>query len=468
MTNNTTIIASIALAIMIVLGICAMAGVFTKEIITEKEVIKEVPVTDPALEAELADKDKQIAELQSTAGIPEVPEAEKIGYLIDEKSLNTSVDKVLSDRELKQLSDSKVTFDEDEYDFEETLTLYGLKVVINEEDFKENSYLAVPKESIAYKVEFNTNLNTSLISSEDTLKLNLLGKEVEVSEWDGSTVTFSQGTETTLVEGLGTTYDTKNILLDLVLEDSVLISVNGVSKHIDEGATATVNGVEIYVKEVLYTSKSTKSSIATLVIGKDVYKTVSDGEEYSEDSIWNWKIDSNSIGIELDEDFVELDDEFPLIAEGKTIALPNDFVTIKYNGLVTVDKVKYTFKLDEEDEIHYVKVTGKFVYELKDYSLIYVNTTGIYDEDYTFIGTSIDLDNDELELEANTTIKISDIEFNYNLTEVLVDGDSICSNEDNYITSYGIVITEPEDSCEDQEFDISIPEEKAEVTILIF
>jgi len=44
---------------------------------------------------------------------------------------------------------------------------------------------------------------------------------------------------------------------------------------------------------------------------------------------------------------------------------------------------------------------------------------------------------------------------------------NIGTGEDNFLTNYGILIENPEDSCEDQEFKITVPENKREGSILI-
>jgi len=385
------------------------------------------------------------------------------GYLIDEIELEETISKELSDRELN-LFDGKIDFDGEDYDAEEVFTLDSLELTINEEDFKDNAYLSIPEGSISYKMNIEAGLNRSEINDEDSLIFELLGEEVEITNWDGSEITILKGEEYFVEEG----ETAGGVIVLMVLEDAIYVEVDGIQKKIDEGKTKKVGNLEIKAKEVLYVSHGDMPSKAIILVGIDIEKTITDGEEYLEDSIWNWEINSDSIGIVLNTEFIELDDDYKVLDKEEMVCLPNDYLCVRYNGLVEEDTETYDFEIDTKSGNDYVEVKGNFQKGLKDYSKIYINSSGIYDKDLELIDlTSINLGSTDLELELGSKLKINKVELDLDLLDVLVDSVSISSNEDNYLTPYGIVIENPEDSCEDENFKIIIPQEQTEGSISI-
>ena len=464
------------------LGICAVLVVmallflaFKPSNIPEGYLSPEdIQLMEMAMANALAEKDVEIEALQIIPETPEIIETivEKTGYILDELFLGIPFVDAFSDRELN-LFDDEVEFAEDMYDAEEVFNLDGLILLANENDFEDTPYMTVPEEGISYRLEFESSLDTSKIDNDDALVFNLLGEEVEISEWDVDKITFTQGTEHYLDEGQSVTVNEKVVLLDMVLENAIYVKVDGVGKKIVEGSTAKVNGIEVKVKEVLYSGYAEGYKKATLVVGEDVKVTISDGEEYEDDSIWEWVIDANSIGLVLVEEFMELDDDYNALAMEETICLPNDYICVRYDGVVEEDSETYTFELDTKSGLDYVEVRGNFLSGINDYDRIYINTFGIYDKDLELIDpTTIELEDTGLELElfsdsAGDWLKINDLYLLSNLTKVSYDGNDISSEEDNYLTDYGIVIDNPEDSCEDNEFKIIVPEEKLEATMAL-
>lgn len=66
--------------------------------------------------------------------------------------------------------------------------------------------------------------------------------------------------------------------------DNVVVSVNGVSKVVEEGDTQTINGLEIFAKDVFVTNIPTLSAAATLFIGSEeiILQEASSGASWSE------------------------------------------------------------------------------------------------------------------------------------------------------------------------------------------
>jgi len=394
----------------------------------------------------------------------ETTEEEKIllsGYLIDGLFLNTSFEEEdFSDREISTLFDGEVHFDGDDYDAKETLTLKNIILRANDNDFEGVPYLVVPKDAIKFGLVFDGDLDTNLIGvDEETLVFSLFGEDVEVSEWNEDEITFTKGKEVFLEQGESITIDEKVIVLEYVTDDAVYVEVDGIGKSIDEDNTRTVNGIEIKVKDVF---ASSTYNVATLVVGTDIKEIISHGDEYEEDSIWEWIIDNstNTIGLVLVEEFAELDKDFNALTEGDKICLPNDYVCVLFNGMSEEETEGYAFDLYDD----YIRVKGDF-YE--GYDRVYIDRiTGLIYEDNDLkleIGKEIRLGDTEPVLNTSTDkIVIEDFDVNFDLNE-----SSAGTDDEDYLTNYGILVENPKDSIEENEFTITIPEEKLEGSISI-
>ena len=61
-----------------------------------------------------------------------------------------------------------------------------------------------------------------------------------------------------------------------------------------------------------------------------------------------------------------------------------------------------------------------------------------------------------------------DVKFEYDLSNILVDETNpIPNQEDNFLTNYGIIIENPEDSLLDSEWTIVVPEKQLEGSITL-
>jgi len=387
-----------------VIGLCLLVlvvGFFLGHALWTKTVFSDGEDLETKIENAVRDaitiKDLKIENLEKliegytnvTEETDETEEIELKGYLVDELYLETGFNDTYSDRELN-LFDGEIDFDGKDYDAEETLILKDIRLLANENDFEGNVYMTVPEGAIEYKFEFEDDLNTSEITDEETLEFNFLGKEVEISAWDNDEITIFMGTEMLVDEGEIVEFESYKIVLISVTDNSVYLSVEDSSgeletKIIDEDKTRTVNGLKIRVDDVF--SSGTKS-FAELVVGNDLHLEVTDGEEYEEDSIWNWKISANSIGIVLNEDFTEVDsdgdEDFPAVGVGEKLCLPNEYVCVLFNGIVEVDSEEYTFELDTKKTLEYVRVEGSFQSGIENYDRIYINISNqkFYDKDF--------------------------------------------------------------------------------------
>lgn len=416
--------------------------------------------------------ENQIAELENKT--PEYDdngdiEIEFLGYLIDELYLNKPLEDTYSDREVKTLFDGKVDFDGEDYDAEETLIVKDIELLANENDFEGDVYMVIPKGAIEYKLEFESDLNTSLIDEEETLEFSFLGKEVEISNWDDNEITIFKGTKMFVDKGEIVNFEDYKIVLISVTEESVYISVEDSkgdleTRIIDEDKTKNVNGLKIKVGDVF---PSVSDSFAQLIVGEDIKTEVINGNEYEENSVWEWKISSNSIGIVLNEDFTEIDkegdEEFPAVAIDEKFCLPNDYICLLFNGMVEEDIEEYNLELDEKSGVDYVRIDGKFLSGIKDFNRIYLNTSNskIYDRDWEEITETIELGNTKSILNISSgKIVIEDFEVNFWLNETNVKDDDV-----DFLTEYGVIVINPEDSADDFEWTIEVPESRIEGSI---
>jgi hypothetical protein len=412
---------------------------------------------------ELANRSALIADLQSQLAEKQVVEEEKslLGYLIDELFLSVPlVEDIFSDREVSTLFDGEVRFDGDDYDAEETITLKDIELLANERDFEGNVYMTVPEEAVEYTLTFDSELDTSLIDEDETLEFNFLGEAYEVSNWDVSEITLAKGKKTKLLIGESITVGDKVITLDGTNDDSkVSVMVGDETEVISEGSTKTVNGIEIRVDSVFH------PTYAVLIVAEEIETTIESGDEYEEDSAWEWVIDANSIGLVLVEDHTEVDldgdEEFQAVGVDEKLCLPNEYKCIVFNGMDKEDKEEYYLELDEKSGVDYVRIEGNFVSGLKDYDRVYVDVSDskVYDRDLEEITGTIELGDTDSILEVGSDLVFEDLTINFALDTANVNGD------EDYLTDYGILVINPEDAVEDNEFNIFIPEKQLEGSI---
>lgn len=428
------------------------------------------------------DKDAEIARLNQVIADAEEVEREVeietnvLGYDIDKLKIGAEFNATLSDRQIESLFDGEVDFDGDDYDAKETLTITDFKFAANDEDYNEDVYLNIPKKSIEYCMTFEDTLNTSEIDEDETLKFNLLGTAIEVISWEDTELTMKTGTILPVNESKTYDINGENIFVKSIGSDNsapyVYLTIEGDTLKLYEGDTGTIGNAEIYAKEVVVDEDG--PDFATLEVGEEVEVNIDHNDEYSKDSLWDYKINKNSICITNNEDFTELDDneDYKAIATGEDVCLPNNYVCLNNNGLSEEDSAEYSFELEEEDGIKYVLVKGDFVKDLNSYDDgIYVNASGFYEDDKGMAlidNVSVNLGDSDLTLTWNgVNLTISDITTNLNLNLLKVAGKDLIQWNDNYRTTFGIIIDSPEDNIDDYQIEIIVPEEELEASITV-
>lgn len=397
--------------------------------------------------------------------------AEELGYTIDEIELGSAVTDILSDKEIS-LFDGKVEYDGDKYEVEEYLYLNGLVVALNQEDMKENAYLTIPEDGITYMLIVDNDLDTAVLDKDEPLTLTLMGKETQIVDWDADSVTLAEGASETILEfGSFVTPNDQEIKVLGVFDGAAKIAVGSESEKILVGHSAKINGLYVYVEDVDYQNYAGGVHSVDLQYGTEkVYQTIESGDEYEDDSPWEWLISDHRIGLRLVENYNDLDEdeEFKPLAYGESIALPNNYKSVQFVGLDVVDYSKVTFEEDTKDGNTYVEVKGKFVSGMEDYDHLYVDLTGIYDEDLVLLGSSVELDGTEstLELIGNKLV-VEDTELALDFSAVTVNGADVSGKEDNVRSVFGTIVSVPEDSLEDKKLVLSLPEEQVFANIKV-
>ena len=455
----------------------ALVGTYTQEQVDAQLV--EQTIRDAKVLADYKDEEEKQKQEDITQAT-----ADANAYEFEDVGLNSGFTPItLTDRDLSTLGDGEIKFDGEEYDFWEELTFSnGLNVDTNDVDFDGNAYLTIPEDGIEYTYKLDTQLKTHLIGIEDTeydedetLKINFLGKDLEISKWTDNIITFTSGTEHFLKQGETITVNGKEIQVKIIGDDYIYVQVDGTGKKITEEKGITeVNGIDIEASEILYIDDARYDSYVTIKIGTDIENIISNTDEYAEDSEWEYVITDNSIGIKLIEDFVNVgdDEEFEALGIGMSLALPNEYVTVTFGGLVEEDSETYKISYDENDG--YTRIRGEFVTDTDEYENIYVADNGTIFDDNDFEIEIIDVrlgdTNILLDDMSDGIISIKDLNISLDLSDAVDTvntGVNLKERDDDYTTNYGIVIENPEDDIEDKKLTIIVPEEKVEATISV-
>ena len=424
----------------------------------EKEAVAEI------VEAEVAEEAEEEAELELAV--------DEDSYVIDKMNINNATSNVvLLNRQLKTLYDVEIEFNDEDCYVKEVLTINGVKILNNGKDFEDNTYLSLDEKAIEYKIVLSA-LDVSEINENETLKLNFLGQEVEISKWDGDEITLTKGTEYFLSEGDEIEVDGKIVKIKALMDGFAYVSVDGEGEKIAENAMENVADLEIRVTEVIAPDYAGDNSFVTLKIGEDVEVSIENDKEYNDDkdSIWDYVVNSSSgeFGIVLNQDINELDEDFNALAVGESISLPNEYLSLSYEGLFDDKKAAYGFEIDDS----YVEIDGDFLNVYDRYDIIYANASGFYENkgDLESIDIkTISLGDSDSELEIlNNSLVIEDITLVFDISGKDINSTSFGSNKDYYLSDFGIVMEDPKDSCEGNEFKLIVPEEQAEGSIKIF
>ncbi len=422
-----------------------------------------------------------VDEIKEVADEVEAEDAAEAKYILDELGLGQSFTYELGDRRVSTLFDGEYELDGDKFDAKEVVN-FNPTISINEKDYNAEPYMVLEKGDVAYALVFDNELNTSYISEDETLEFKFLGDDYESTFWDVDKVTFTRGADRYVLEGETFLFDEVVFTVDsigLTSQDIgfASISIEGESRRIKVGDSETLGDYEITVTDT-WDQDDNVDAVDLKIAKGDVLFEVEDGEEYNE--VWDWAIDANSIGIVLAVDYNDLDDEDESpFAVGESFALPNDYLVFTFDGIDDDDNERFTLELDAQYDVEINADNDIFVSGMKDYDELYVDAfnsnislVGFYDNDDVYIGLVLEIDNSDYSLELDGTyLTMGDVRVNlsldtmdiYNGTEWLPIND----RDEDYLTTWGFIVEDVEDSLDDNEFTIWVPEEelKAEISV---
>jgi hypothetical protein len=412
----------------------------------------------------IADYEEELAKLQEELKEEEVESGVSFSYIINDLELGQTFSELITYRDFETLKRYDVRFDRKDYRVVESVEING-KNSINEKDFKENPYLVLERDAVNYKVEV-LNLDTSLVSSDKPLKINFLGNELEIVNWNTNRIDLKSTDSFFLEKEEVLTFLGKEVFIKLIGEDFILVDVDGKLDKISEGESTELNGLEIYLD---FAVKNEFARIEVSDIESDSF--IRSGDLFEEGSIFRYEINSNSINLVLDENLVDLDDfyDFKALGAGESLIFPNNYLTLTYNGLEDLAYQRVSVQYDSRNE--FVILDADFYLGANDYRRIYVNESGMfyYNSGYEFINsTKVGIFGTDSDFELNLNRFIFEdfeFEFNFGLGELELNG--VFEKEDNFRTPFGLVINFPENNFERNRVIFNVPEEQAKASLVL-
>lgn len=472
----------------------------------ELELVKKKLAEQEARDAQIiADYKEELAKFEAEN---KVTEAKMSGEydVTDDLVLGQGVaDYNLDNNELGFLSDTQIEFLDEDVDVQEKIMVKGLAVETNlkgDSDFEAKPVLTFDV-GMEYRYIFDDNVNYTLITEDDNLVITMLGKEYNIIDMTATSFTFIEGIDYPFAEGETKEVNGKQVtLLTVGNGNEVYVDVDGVAEIVKKGGNEEINGLNVRVKELIYTGKDSGISYATLTVGDDVEQTIDNGDEFIKDNDkFEWVIDTtgdmiNYIGVKLVEKQNNADEE---------ILYPEE--TMSFAGLFNVvfdvereyDYADFDISFDEiqvnNNDIKVVEFDSKDGKKLiigdEEVEKAYYNGTTIFykDNDNKWVEDTtnvLKLENDDVSYEVgyNDTAKklfvgVLELDlqkgFDYfgvaegeaESTDLVVDGVKLGGRDNDVLLEDGTVIFKPENNLDDDKVKISLPDKKVETIIKI-
>ncbi len=301
---------------------------------------------------------------------------------------NIGFDWDLDDGDLAFLNDGSINFQSKDYDYREIIALgreasiaspsLETSLTSSDDDYLENVYLEVKRDSIKYFYKFDETINVSLATRSDPLIIDFLGQELQIYSVDLVTTTkFSAytGEKHSLKGGESVVVDGYTVTLENVGASSAEVNVDGESQIINTGSSKTFASgkLEVAVSETL-SKDLLEQSTAVMYIGKDAQQTYTDGDEYvevdgncnndpSDTDCWHWDIgnlyenlattlnsvnDTSGPKLAIENEFVINDFTDNPAGPGECYSLPNNFASICFDSLKNADDY-LTLTIEQEN-----------------------------------------------------------------------------------------------------------------------
>lgn len=288
-------------------------------------------------------------------------------------SNTTFFDTTLEDDDVDTFFDGEVTFQSTAYSTSERLELDDgtdpaivTSLSVGDDDYEDNAFLEMSKKKVRFAYRFDETINLSLASTSEPFEFDFMGHHIQVVDVPhtgetGANTQFTAyvGEEHYLRSDESVEVDGKTVTVVDVSSTSAVVDVDGVQKIIDDGSTATVNGIEITVDSVFSRTERAESS-ANLIIGEESSQTYKDGDGFigqdDDNPMWEWDISAlgdsgTSQVLRVENAYNLLDDDDNPPGVGECITLPNNYVDICFDSLTLGDDDYATYTMEWDDSI---------------------------------------------------------------------------------------------------------------------
>lgn len=443
------------------------------------------------LKLELDEKDKSLLEYEKKiADEKDLEEAE----LVDDLALGETVSAVSANHyDVSFLKKGTVTHDGDSYDVEEQILLTSLKVATSlsdDEELADKPYLYFTDEgSVSYALVFKDEFEYADVSEEEPLTVQFADRTLTVVEVDEVSLKYKDARSYFVKEGetvsLGNESSVKAVTVKAVTNNKVLLEVNGSSVTVSEGQTKSFGDVEVRVKETLYKGYAGAENFVELDIGRDVLRTVSDGDEYVEDDdtyVWSLVTDDGklvSLGVRYD---VKADDpDEDVLKAGESLKFLNYFkLKFDFEEDYEYQDTEFSLTTVTEDDVPAVKVDAgkdglKVGSKRLDRAYLTASNTTFYKEDGDWKSTNdtLSLVNDDFSLTltyqsghvvagssfkfATDFDKLGTTKKEAEAADVLVGSIGVGNWEESVLLSNGVVVKDPEANSDKDKVSVSLP-----------
>jgi len=291
--------------------------------------------------------------------------------------------------DIDSLIDTSIQFDEDTYNVHEELILGNSTPAVytssdNDKDFGKDPVIAVKSGGLEYRYVFDEAINTTNLGPDTPLEIDFLGKSLTITGMDATTdsITVQMGTDYYMSYNDTVTVAGKTVKLVNVGTNSVVVQVGSEQKIINKGSSAKVGGLRVKVKDVFY-SDTPSERAASLVIGENVDKTYQNENAFyipcstpatsgcsKDDPDWEWTISltgsqikaGDYIGVKFVGDWDDANS--PVIKEGQTMNLPENYLWLKFDSLKTKKFYEYTITFHDSVDIN-SSIGNAPVFEIK-------------------------------------------------------------------------------------------------------
>lgn len=290
----------------------------------------------------------------------------------------TYLDKQLQDDDISTLFDGKINFAGTEYDTSEELQFcdasepyVATSLMTGDDDYKRDVFFELSKDKVRYAYRFDKTINLSVATTTQPVEIEFLGKKLKLTSVTATGFTARVGDEYSMNAGDSVTIEGKTVKLTNVGTSNAVVDVDGVTKSITSGNTATVNGVEVTIDSVTSRNDLAESS-AILVMGKQATETYADADAYVGENVDdpNWVWDLRALTSTGTSDYtdcggtdllvmrVENDFEMTGTSDKPTgvdqcFDLPNKYLSVCFDSLSVADAdykdYQFEFKSDVND-----------------------------------------------------------------------------------------------------------------------